>query len=331
MKKILTILLIILFPITVSAQHVKTYHVKKYRKHAKGFKHDTNSKFKAFSPHVNFLSDSTPIPAKVDLSPLVSLPEDQGQCGACWDFSLTKALRSEYMIAGKDPGVLEFNYLLNNCGPGPQMGGCHGGSFAAAASFQGSFGPGLNSLNPYVGVSNGQCAGLPVQATALSYSMLGEGGNAPTFKDIAYVVGVGHHMVSIDVAAGAGEWESYASGIYNGCTGGVNDVDHMIDAVGYDCETSIDAHSSCVFDVNGRPANGDGYLLVENNWNETWGVQAGNGHGGYMKTRMYGEDGTHCNAIASNALIFTLSAPPLDPAPIPQVTHKSWFCKLLGC
>lgn len=302
--------------------HHKSYHTKKYKRHhMKGFKHDkaSHSAMKAMR-HLSFLNATDSIPGSSDISSLVSLPEDQGQCGACWDFSLTKALRSEYMVQSEDPGSLEFNYLLNNCGPGPAMGGCNGGSFSAAASFQNGSGPGLNALDPYMAVQ-GYCKNLFVEATAIQYAMLGNG-NGPAFKDLAYAVGVQHHMVSIDVAAGSGDWENYSDGIYNECIGGADDVDHMIDLVGYSCQTSIDSHGMCVFDSQGKPVNGDGYLIVENNWGESWGVQAANGHGGYMKTVMYGSDGTKCNAIANDALIFQIAPHPKPtptPSPIPSV------------
>lgn len=285
----------------------KTYHTKKYKKHSKGLTRSTTHRMRA-TPHVSYLGVDTPIPGHVDLSSQVSLPENQGQCGCCWDFSLTKALRSEYMIAKRDPGVLDFNYLLDNCGPGPKMGGCNGGDFVAASSFLLGSGPGLDRDDHFTG-KPGKCKKVTPQATAASYSMLGEGENGPNFKDIAYAVGIEHHMLSIDVAAGSGEWESYSDGIYNDCQGDAENIDHMINLVGYDCETSVDANLTCLFDANGKPVNGDGYLIVENNWGEDWGTKAGNGHGGYMKTRMYNQEGTHCNAIANDALMFNIVPP----------------------
>jgi len=298
MKKI-TILISLFISTTTFA--LPTYHVEKYTsKHAKGFDRSIPIPVMKWKSHSNEQS----IPGSADISSMVSLPEDQGACGACWDFSLTKALRSEYMVNGSDPGVLEFNYLLNNCGPGPAMGGCNGGSFAAAASFLKGAGPGLNSVNPYTGRDGGKCFSQPVAATAVEYTMLGTNGVNPTFQDLAYAVGVEKHMVSIDVAASSGDWENYSNGIYNGCTGNASDIDHMIDVVGYDCQTSVDSNGLCVFDANGRPINGDGFLIVENNWGENWGTTAANGHGGYMKTVMYGADGSNCNAIANDALVF---------------------------
>jgi C1A family cysteine protease len=325
MKRVIFLMLLCAFAFP---QHKKHYHVKHYgKKHHKGLKRHPE-KFLAFKQSVKkHVAAPVLVPKALDISALVSLPEDQGQCGACWDFSLTKALRSEYMIAGIDPGVLEFNYLLNNCGPGPQEGGCNGGDFPAAANFLNGNGPNLNQNDPYTQQDGGKCPGLPVLATAANYAMVGE--NGPSFQDLAQLI-VQKHMVSIDVAAGSGDWMNYSSGIYDGCTGSVGDIDHMIDLVGYDCETSVDANGNCAFDASGKPINGDGYLVVENNWNETWGTQAANGHGGYMLTRMYDSKGNKCNAIATDALFFSLGQTPPSPVPpAPPVKQcTNWMCSL---
>lgn len=290
--------------------------------HAKGLKRSVKSHGRMMAiRHVSYVRNEVPIPGSIDLSAQVSLPENQGECGDCWNFALTKALRSEYMIAGNDPGVLEFNFLLNNCGKGPEQMGCNGGDFPAALSFENSGGPGLDSQNPYKGVFGGTCEYLPVKATAVTAVMLGTNNNGPTFKDIAYAIGVGRHVLSIDVAAGQGEWEQYRPGmypndIYDGCVGGVNDIDHMLNAVGYSCQASVDTHGNCVFDNFGNTAHGDGYILVMNNWGDVdWGIKASNGHRGYMKTVMYGKNGKKCNAIANDALMFTISSRPIPLTP----------------
>lgn len=322
MTKLLLLLLALIVVNPAFAKH--HYHTKKYaHKHAKGLKrhHEKHKKFMQGAKRVSYLKEATPIPGKIDISSMVSLPENQGQCGSCWDFSLTKALRSAWMVAGTDPGVLEFNYLLNNCGPGPSQYGCNGGDFNAAVSFENGAGPGLNANNPYT-MREGRCADLPVAASAVSYAMLGDN-SGPTFKDLAYAIAVNHHMVSVDVAAASGDWESYSDGVYDGCTGGANRIDHMIDAVGFDCRTSIDSSGHCVFDSMGRAANHDEVLLLQNNWGEQWGVAAENGHAGYMWSLMYGEDGRKCNAIANDALEFTVSVPAPQPTPTPTPTPPS--------
>ncbi len=227
------------------------------------------------------------IPSSFDLTPKVSPPEDQGQCGSCWDFGITKALRSALMLVGKDPGVLAFNFLLNNCGKGPSQGGCGGGDFDAGQSFLNAGGPWLESQDPYT-QQEGRCkSGLSVAGTALTYVAVGSGSGAPSFQDLAAAVSQ-NHMLVIDVAV-AGSWGSYSGGIYNGNGSGIN---HIINMVGYDCETSKDASGNCVFNAQGQPVNGDGFLKVMNNWGSSWGEN------GYMRTR-WGK-----NQIAETAMYF---------------------------
>jgi C1A family cysteine protease len=98
-------------------------------------------------------------------------------------------------------------------------------------------------------------------------------------------------MLSIDVAV-CGQWGNYSSGIFDENQCGAESINHMVNLVKYDCQTSVDANGNCVFDQNGQPKNGDGYLTVMNNWNTTWG------EGGYMRTR-YGVD-----AVANTAMYF---------------------------
>jgi C1A family cysteine protease len=331
MKKLNAVVLALTLCLSVgcaSKHKNKGYETKHYEtKRAKGLKKNEQSKqlMRSF-PREQHTDKEAPIPGKVDLSKIVSPPEDQGKCGACWDFSLTKTLRSEFMLNGHDPGQLEFNYLLNNCGPGPLMNGCEGGGFEAAISFQRGHGPGLNAKDLYV-AAEGTCKNLAVQATAGTWTLLGHKGSSPTFKDIAYAIGVQKHVLSIDVAAGSGNWESYSGGIYDDCVGSASDVDHMINAVGFNCESSVDALGNCQFDGAGRPLKGDGYLLIMNNWGNEWGTNDTEaGHAGYMKTRMYDKKGNHCNAVATDALFFDIKVPTEHPSGC-----KGFMCSELNC
>lgn len=244
------------------------------------------------------------VPGSYDLSSRVSPPENQGGCGSCWDFALTKALRSELMLKAMDPGVLAFNYLLNNCGPGPKMWGCNGGTEDAGLSFLGGAGPWLESQDPYT-QSEGRCkTGLAVAGTAIEYKTVSDG--VPTFEELAQVVSQ-DHVLSITVAV-CGGWGNYSGGIYSRNECGANSINHMINMVGYSCETSVDEKGKCVF-VNGKPKNGDGYLIVMNNWGTSWGEK------GYMRTR-WGVD-----AIAYTAYYFEVKQapkPPTPPAPTPS-------------
>lgn len=289
------LLLLILLKLPAIASET-TFTVKQYREvHGLGLlpKTETTKAFlKSLPKHASF-SDDDSVPGSYDLTKTetVSGPENQGSCGSCWDFSLTKALRSALMLAGKDPGVLGFNFLLNNCGKGPQMYGCNGGMFEAGQSFLNGGGPWLESQDPYT-QSEGNCKqGLLVAGTALE--MVSVGGDSPSFKEVATAVSQ-RHFLSIDVAV-QGSWGSYSGGIYNGNGSGIN---HMIDMVGYDCQTSVDAFGKCAFNSTGEPLNGDGFFKVQNNWGTSWGEQ------GYMRTR------AHRNQIATTAVYFRVKEQP---------------------
>lgn len=242
------------------------------------------------------LKSVTAVPGKYDLTPRVSPPEDQGSCGSCWDFSLTKALRSALMLAGKDPGTLAFNYLLNNCGPVREYG-CNGGDFDAGKNFLNKLGPWLESQDPYKGYETSCKKGLPVAGTAIEYVKVGN--EKPSFQELAAAVSQ-DHVLSIDVAV-CGAWGSYSGGIFSRNDCGAGSINHMINMVGYDCETSVDSSGNCVFDSSGKPKNGDGFLIVMNNWGTSWGEK------GYMRTR-WGID-----AIAYDAFYFTVNVVPPKP------------------
>ena len=281
-----------------------TFKMKDYKEHhSMGLKRD-KAKLEAFKQahKKHRVIEGQVIPGKYDLSPLVSPPEDQGQCGSCWDFSITKAMRSALMLVNKDPGRLAFNYLLNNCGPGSNEYGCNGGDFNAGDNMLNGHGPWLESQDPYH-ESEGQCkTGLNVAGTALEWVVVGNGSNAPSFQELASALSQ-KHMLAVDVAV-CGSWGSYSSGIFNKNQCGAGSINHMINMNGYDCESSVDAQGNCVFDSKGMPVNKDGYLIAMNNWGNSWGED------GYMRSR-YGID-----ALADTAMYFTVQAsPPVPPTP----------------
>lgn len=246
---------------------------------------------------------SAVIPGNWDLTTKVSPPENQGQCGSCWDFSITKALRSALMLAGKDPGRLAFNYLLDNCGPGSSEDGCNGGDFPAGDNMLKAAGPWLESQDPYQGYGTSCKHGLAVAGTAIDWVAVGQGESAPSFQELASALSAGH-MLSIDVAV-CGDWENYSGGIFNENQCGAGSINHMINMVGYDCETSKDAAGNCVFNSSGEPINGDGNWKVMNNWGTSWGEN------GYMRSR------AHMDALATGAMYFDVLVPTPVPTPTP--------------
>jgi C1A family cysteine protease len=241
--------------------------------------------------HTSFLNKIDLIPNSYSLQPTASPVENQGNCGSCYDFSLIETLRDSFP---NDPGRLSFMYLLN-CAK--DMSGCNGGSFEAATHLVKPSGPPSWSFQPYTGVQS-TCKKGPVAASSVAYHMLG-GNHGPSVKDIAYVIGVLHRPVSTEVAADD-NFEAYPGGTYSDCTS--QQIDHMVVIEGYDCQ------GPCNFDANGNLPPGKGTYLVRNSWGSDWGL------GGYIRMLITDTDGTRCNAIATEALYFDVSASAPPPA-----------------
>lgn len=296
-----------------------TFTTKQYREpHALGLKRTPESRaFVKAAKKFTLSREATPaVPGKIDWSPLVSPPENQGNCGSCYAFGLTKALRSAFMLKGADPGTLAFNYLVNNCGPVKNWG-CEGGDFDDGKNFLTDLGPWLEKDDPYTASDNGKCLHLPPKGTAIEFVQVGNGNQAPTFQELAVALAA-RHMLVIDVAV-CGAWDSYSGGIFNRNQCGANSINHMINLNGHDCQTSVDAAGNCVFNSKGQPVNGDGFLIAMNNWGTSWGEK------GYMRTR-WGID-----AIADVAMYFEVKgAAPIPPQPPVDGEWSAWSACLNG-
>jgi C1A family cysteine protease len=244
------------------------------------------------------------LPAQFSVGDKTSPCENQGSCGSCWDFGITKGLRSAWMLAGKDPGRLSFNYLLLNVGPVHEYG-CGGGDFDAGQNMLNGMGPCLYDLSPYTGSDRGSYPkNAAVAATAKKWVLVGNSNSAPSAQQLAealYNEGRGNYLV-VDVAADNG-WSSYSGGIYN--RNGSRSINHIINCVGYNAETSVDANGKAVFNADGSFKNGDGYFILRNNWGASWGEN------GDMRSR-YG-----CNNWGETAMYFEVDAP--VPPPVPPV------------
>lgn len=238
------------------------------------------------------------IQGKFSMRGMAGTVEDQGDCGSCWDFSLTAALRGSYMMIGKDPGRLSYNYLLN-CAT--EQWGCNGGNFDAADWFLNPKGaPAYGSDGPYRAAS-GRCKKRSAVAGTADYRILGVKGSEASFRDMAYVLSVLKRPITVDVAADD-LWQGYTGGVYNGCSwqGPSVYTNHMVIIEGYDCEKSVDANGKCVFDASGNLPPGVGTWVVRNSWGKGWGEN------GYMTTKATDQRGLRCNEIAAETLYFEL-------------------------
>ncbi|MEI7481241.1 MAG: C1 family peptidase [Elusimicrobiota bacterium] len=249
--------------------------------HAKGFvRKDLPDKYwKHFKRH------DIKIPNTLDLRPNLTQIENQGSCGSCWAFSLTATHRDGHALAGKDPGRLSQEWMVDNS---TEAAGCKGGYFDSANDLV-TPGQPLWSACPYK-QGAGKCpANLPSAARITAWYMLGEKGKSPTVQEIESYMASSGKSISIGVAAAAGRWESYSGGIYNACVSG--HLDHMVNIVGWDNE-------GATFDANGDLPPGKGVWILRNSWGKSWGER------GYMRTKMTDPSGNRCNAVAEEAAYF---------------------------
>jgi len=262
-------------------------------------KHHTGLKKKTLPKHLQAAPVKTDIaiPDKLDLRQTadgghrgLSMILDQGQCGSCWAFSLTASLRDGWRLAQKDPQRLSQQYLVD-CAD--NAFGCEGGYFDAADLFIDPKGSPNDWIYPYTAM-DGRChKDAKKRASIVGWHFLG-GPNPPTPKDIESWIVEHNAPVSITVAAGAGPWENYQAGIYNGCT--MAQTDHMINIVGWDNE-------GATFDAQGNLPPGKGIWILRNSWGLGWGMN------GWMKSKMTDANGKRCNNVAEEAVGFTYDVP----------------------
>jgi hypothetical protein len=266
---------------------VKTYKVSKQRQvHAKGFRKHASRRARSFKK-ASDLATFGMVPGNFDLRPTLTQIENQANCGSCWAFSLTATNRDGHALNGNDPGRLSQEWLIDNS---TQADGCSGGDFDAADALLSPGGSPLWEACPYA-LGAGKCSAyLPPAAGITGWHMLGDNASGPSVQDIESYIAASGKPVSIAVAAGAGDWESYAGGIYNGCTAG--ELDHMINIVGWDNEGAS-------FNRKGNLPAGKGVWILRNSWGTSWG------EAGYMRTKITDRSGKRCNNVAEQAAFFT--------------------------
>jgi C1A family cysteine protease len=261
------------------------------RKHAKGFRKHAGGKrdYKKSKDINRGFHLTAAIPDAFDLRPKLTQIEDQGQCGGCWAFSLTATNRDGHALDGNDPGRLSQEWLIEHA---KQANGCNGGDFDAADNLIAPKGEPLWDKCEYQ-EGSGKCAARlkPADNSGITaWHMLGDETNGPSVQDIETEIAASGKPVSIAIAAGAGDWEKYTGGVYNGCVAGAQ-LDHMINIVGWD-------NQGAAFDANGNLPAGKGVWILRNSWGASWGEN------GYMRTQMTDANGARCNGVAQEAAYF---------------------------
>lgn len=308
MKYIVSLFLVLcLTQSTAFAKH-KTYKTHKHQHpHGKGLKHKVR---KTEVRQKDFFNDTprVQLPDSVDLRGQVSPIWDQGLAGTCWAWSLTDALYNTWKLSGVDPGMLSVAYLVHAA---QEIGeGCDGGYFDAADYWTMPKGGPLAAVYPY---SQKDCAHTPPKVTTISVQGAKFIPIVPSHYNQMYVLAKLHRPLSITTAAGAGDWESYHGGLYNGCE--IGETDHMIQRVGLN-------RKGANFGKDGNLPAQKGIGIDKNQWG------LGFGDAGYIEIQLTDAEGNPCNMEAAEAGYWEIEGAPVPGSvPVPPPHKKPWWCK----
>lgn len=157
--------------------------------------------------------------------------KDQGQCGSCWSFSMTKTLESARLANTKPYVDLAEQDGLVNSG----MEGCNGGYMDA--TYWVNHGLATESDCPYKANDSYKCTAKPFDH-GLAWGFVGAEGRAPTVDELKAAI-YKYKVISITVAAGGSDWDGSNNGKMTSCRN--TGVNHMVNLVGYDCTGTLGA------------------------------------------------------------------------------------------
>jgi len=218
---------------------------------------DKESVAVASSHHVKYDPKAAAIPEQMDWREkgVITSVKDQGECGSCWTFATTETTESYWALATGKLHVLSEQQILD-CTPNPQQcggtGGCGGGTAELAWAKIIEMG-GLETewtypYQSYFGASF-QCH----YSKATPVAHISKFVNLPSNEQdpmLNYVGTTGPLAISVDASA----WDSYESGVFDGCNQTNPDINHAVQLVGYGTDATL----------------GD-YWLVRNSWSPSWG------------------------------------------------------------
>ena len=197
-----------------------------------------------------------------DQSGVVTPVKDQGQCGSCWAFSATEAVESAYVIAGNEQVIMSPQELVD-CSKGLLSNhGCNGGMYYHGWKWEESHMTMRESDYPYVSGTTKEaqstCNYDESKGVTFTTGYNQVSADVDSIKNAIKTVG----PVSIAINAETKVFQTYKSGIITESDGCPTKIDHAVLAVGYGYD-------------------GDqGYFIVRNSWNTTWGDE------GYVKLGM---------------------------------------------
>lgn len=143
-----------------------------------------------------------------------------------------------------------------SCDSDDGVDGCDGGYSYAVYDYAFSTGLTSSASYPYTSYwdTTGTCDLTDIMEQYVGVSSYSEiTGDTTTETEEAMMA----HMVStgpLSICVVADTWSTYVSGILSVCVGDDDDVDHCVQAVGYETEDD------------------EGYWIIRNSWGTTWGI-----------------------------------------------------------
>jgi len=219
-----------------------------------------------------------PLPESIDwvARGAVTMPKNQGQCGACWSFATTGALEGAWYIASGKLVSLSEQQLVD-CSKNGGNDGCNGGLMTTAFHYLSSKAVCAEANYSYtadagkclettctVGIPPGQVSGFR---------------EVPSGDEKALMEAVSKQPIAVGIEADQSPFTLYSHGILKAQCG--SHLNHGVLLVGYGTE------------------NGTDYWKVKNSWGPQWGED------GYIRLeRGMSEDG-ECgiNTLASYPVV----------------------------
>ena len=215
-----------------------------------------------------------PLPRSVDYRTaqpaVLTAVKDQGRCGSCWAHAAVESIESHSAIATGRLLVLSLQQVTS-CTPNPHRcggsGGCDGATAELAFEYVTRSWSGLVQeweypYESYAGKTM-SCDPWIFRSDAsvhLSGYVAVSRNDAVAMQDV--LSRVGPLAISVD----AGDWPSYETGVYDGCSYSRNiSMDHAVQLVGYGTDN----------------ATGQPYWLIRNSWSAMWG------EAGYIRVARY--------------------------------------------
>lgn len=183
-----------------------------------------------------------------------SFQRNQGGCGSCWAVAAVGALEMHAELAAGPTHQLSFEQLVD-CTPNPEScggkGGCQGATVELA--FQYVKEHGLVAADQYQGyLSNGK-EGKCKQPPSKESTHI-DGFRTLPINKLRPLMEALSEKGPVAVSVAAEGWQSYAKGVFNGCSLDAV-VNHAVLMVGY-----------------GRDAkSGKDHFLIRNSWGAGWG------------------------------------------------------------